>query len=152
MKKVIGILVVLASIGLLACMASSAAADSSRIKLLNPPPKNGLELEIGESHTFEIMVKQGDAFVLAMAMPDAYYPGRSIIWHGNDVVYHDDSGLLQLTMTATSSTDELDQVCDWPEPGVCWPPGVAPASIVTGVRFVGGGVLSERFDFYVIVP
>ncbi len=152
MRKVIGILVVLASIGLLACMASSASADSRRIVLLNPPPKSGLELAVGETHTFEIKVKQGDAFVMAMAMPDAYYPGRSIIWHGNDVVHRDDSGLLQLTMTGTSSTGELAQVCDWPEPDVCWPPGVAPVSIVAGVRFVGGGVLTERFDFYVVVP
>ena len=152
MKKVIGILVVLASIGLLACMASTAAADSSRIKLLNPPPKRGLVLEVGESHTFEIMVKQGDSFVLAMAMPDAYYPGRSIIWHGNDIVHRDDSGLLQLTMTATSSTADLEAVSDWPEQGTSWPEGVAPVSIVAGVRFVGGEVLTERFDFYVVVP
>jgi hypothetical protein len=152
MKKVIGILTVLASIGFLACMASSATADSSRITLVKPPPKSGLELEVGETHTFEIKIKQGDAFVLAMAMPDAYYPGRSIIWHGNDVIHRDDSGLLQLTMTATSSTADLDAVSDWPEPGTSWPAGVAPVSIVAGVRFAGGGVLTERFDFYVVVP
>jgi hypothetical protein len=152
MKKVIGILAVLASIGLLACMTSSATADSSRIVLLNPPRKGGLELEVGETHTFEIRVKQGDPFVLAMAMPDAYYPGRSIIWHGNDIVYHDDSALLQLTMKATSSTADLEAVSEWPEPGTEWPEGVAPVSIVVGVRFVGGAVLSERFDFYVVVP
>jgi len=152
MKKVIGILVVLASIGLMACMASSATAGGSRIVLLNPPRKGGLELEVGETHTFEIKVKKGDPFVLAMAMPDAYYPGRSIIWHGNDIVHHDDSGLLQLTMTATSSTADLEAVSDWPESGIDWPEGVAPVSIVAGVRFVGGEVLSERFDFYVVVP
>jgi len=152
MRKVIGILVALASVGLLACMASSATAGPSRIVLLNPPPKSGLELAVGETHTFEIKVKRGDAFVLAMAMPDAYYPGRSIIWHGNDVVHRDDSGLLQLTMTATSSTADLEAVSGWPEPGTDWPEGVAPVSIVAGVRFVGGGVLSERFDFYVVVP
>ena len=152
MRKVIGILVVLASVGLLACMASPVTADSSWIVLLKSPPKKGLKLEVGETHTFEIKVKQGDAFVMAMAMPDAYYPGRSIIWHGNDVVHRDDSGLLQLTMTATSTTAELEAVSDWPESGTSWPEGVAPVSIVAGVRFAGGGVLTERFDFYVVVP
>ena len=152
MKKVLGILAVLASIGLLACMASSATADSTRIELLDFDPADGLTLAVGDTYTFEIEVKQGRAFILAMAMPDAYYPGRSIIWRGNDIIHRDDSGLLQLTMTATSPTDGLDQVCGWPESNdPCWDPGVAPVSIVAGVRFEKGEVLTERFDFQVVV-
>jgi hypothetical protein len=152
MKTVTGILAILASIGLLACMASSANADSSRIVLLNPPPEDGLELQVGETHTFEIEVEQGRAFVLAMAMPDAYYPGRAVVWHGNDIAHRDNAALLQLMMTAKGSTADFAEVCDWPEPGICWPEGVVPVSIVTGVRFVQGEVLAERFDFYVAIP
>ncbi len=152
MEKLFSIIGITVSIALLACLATSVGAEEpSRITFLNPPPPGGLNLKVGQSYTFEIEVAEGDPFVLAMAMPDAYYPGRSIIWHGNDIVQRDDSALLQLTMIATSPTEDLARVCDWPEPETCWPNGVAPVSIVAGVRFVKGVVLSERFDFYVRV-
>jgi hypothetical protein len=152
MRKVFSTVGVVVSIALLTCMASSATAASTRIKLLKRPPAGRLVLEVGESHTFELEIAKGTPFILAVAMPDAYYPGRAIIWHGSDLAHHDNSATLSLTMTAKGSTAGLPAVCDWPEPGVCWPEGVAPASIVAGVRFKKGVVVSERFDFYVVVP
>ncbi len=151
MRRLFSTIGIVVAIALLACLASSVGAQESRITLLNPPPPDGLELTVGQSYTFEIEVAKGKPFILAMAMPDAYYPGRSIIWHGNDIAHRDDSALLQLTMFATSPTADLAAVCDWPEPGTCWPAGVAPVSIVAGVRFEKGVVLSERFDFSVRV-
>ena len=36
--------------------------------------------------------------------------------------------------------------------GIDWPEGVVPVSIVAGVRYKNGVVVSERFDFAVVVP
>jgi hypothetical protein len=152
MKKTCSTICVVVSLAILTCLAAPTVATSTRIVLLKPPPAGGLVLEVDESYTFDIEIREGAPFVLAMAMPDAYYPGRAIIWHGNDIAHRARSATLHLTMTAKNSSADLPAVCDWPEPGVCWPEGTAPASIVVGVRFEKGLVLSERFDFYVVVP
>jgi hypothetical protein len=86
-----------------------------------------------------------------MALTDQYYPGRGIYWHGSDRATQANSALLHLTVTGKKSTADLASVCDWPEPGKCWPEGVAPASIAVGVRFKGGLVVGERFNFAVVV-
>lgn len=152
MKRLLIALGIVVSIVLLPWSAPPAAAAGARIKLLNRPPGGRLELGVGESYTFEIEVKSGEPFILAMAMTDAYYPGRGVFWHGNDAAHQGTSATLYLTMTGKNSTADLPAVCDWPEPGVCWPEGVAPVSIVAGVRYPGGLIISERFDFGVVVP
>lgn len=153
MKRAFGTIGIVVAIALLTCMASSVAADSSRITLLNPPPDGLLELAVGEPYTFDIEIEKGPAFILAMAMPDIYYPGRAVIWHGPDLASHADSATLHLTMTAKGSTADFAEVCNWPDDdGVCWPDGVVPASIVVGVRYQNNLVVSERFNFAVVVP
>ena len=152
MKKVFSTVGVVVAIALLTCMASSAMAAGTRIKLIKPPPGGILELEVGESHTFEIQIKSSTPFILAMAVPDVYYPGRAIIFRGNDIAHHADSATLHLTMTGKGSTADFAAVCDWPEPGVCWPEGVVPVSIVAGVHYEQGMIISERFNFAVVVP
>lgn len=152
MKKLPIAIGIVTSIVLLTCLTSSATAASPTIELLNPPPGGLLELDVGESYTFDILVTSDEPFILAIALPDAYYPGRGVFWHGNDIAHHATSAILHLTMTGKKSTADLHAVCDWPEPGDCWPEGVAPVSAVAGVRYKGGLVISERFDFSVVVP
>jgi hypothetical protein len=152
MKRLLTAVVVVVSTVLVAFFASSATADSTTIVLLNPPPAGLLELDVGESYTFDVAVTSDEPFILAIALPDAYYPGRGVFWHGNDTAHHATSAILHLTMTGKGSTAYLPAVCDWPEPGVCWPEGSAPVSIVAAVRFKRGIVVSERFDFAVVVP
>ena len=153
MKKVFSTIGLVVAIAFLTCMASSAIADDGRIELLNPPPDDLLELAVGDTYTFDIEIKHGKEFILAMAMPDVYYPGRAIIFRGNDIAHHEHSALLQLTMTGKGSTADFAAVCDWPELGDdCWDEGVVPVSIVVGVRFKKGVVIAERFDFAVVVP
>jgi hypothetical protein len=122
------------------------------ITLLKPPPAGLLQLAVGESHTFEVEVMSDETFLWAIAMTDEYYPGRALYWHGKDKVIHDTSAVLRLTMTGKKPTADLPAVCDWPEPEDCWPEGVAPVSIVVGVRFQGGRVVVEQFAFAVRVP
>ena len=144
------------AIALLTCMASSVAADSTgtTITLLNPPPNGLLELDVGEAYTFDILIESDTMFILAMAMPDIYYPGRAVIWHGPDLAKRANSATLHLTMTGKGSTADFAVVCGWPEPGTepeCWPEGTDPASIVVGVRYKNNVVVSERFNFAVKV-
>jgi hypothetical protein len=135
---------------LLACIASTAIAGVT-IELLNPPPGQLLELDVGESYTFDIRITSDDAFVLAMAMTDVYYPGRGIRRGANATAHRATSAVLHLTVTGKSSTVGLPEVYDWPEPGIDWQEGTAPVSIVAGVRYKGGVVISERFNFTVAV-
>jgi hypothetical protein len=69
-----------------------------------------------------------------------------------DIAGRGTSYLLRLTVTGKTSTAELFAMCDWPEPGDCWPEGVAPVSIVVGVRYRGGMVVAEAFPFAIVVP
>lgn len=137
---------------LLTCIASTAMAAEPTIELLNPPPDGLLELEVGESYTFDIEITSDEPFILAIAMTDSYYPGRGVFWHGNDRAHSTTSAVLHLTITGKNSTVDLSEVYDWPEPGDHWPEGTAPVSIVAGVRYKGGVVISQRFGFAVVVP
>jgi hypothetical protein len=152
MKKGFSTVGIVVALALLTCMASSAAADSASITLLNDPG-DLLELGVGETYTFHIKVTSDADFILAMAMPDVYYPGRAIVFSGNDIAHRDDSAVLHLTMTGKGSTADFAAVCDWPELGTeCWPEGTVPVSIVVGARYRAGVVVSERFSFAVVVP
>ena len=151
MKRTLSTVGIVIAIALLTCMASSAAADSATITLLNDPG-DMLELDVGETYTFHIKVTSDTDFILAMAMPDVYYPGRAIKFSGNDIAHRDDSAVLHLTMTGKGSTADFAAVCDWPEPGLCWKEGTVPVSIVVGARYKAGVVVSERFNFAVVVP
>ncbi len=114
------------------------ASPEVTIQLLNHPEGNLLELDVGESHTFDIEITSDDPFILAIAMTDAYYPGRGVFWHGSDRANQTSTATLHLTIKGKESTASL-------------PGGVAPVAIVAGVRFKGGVVYSERFDFNVMV-
>ncbi len=97
-----------------------------------------LELAVGGSHTFDITVSSDEKFVLAIALTDQFFPGRGVFFAGSDRATQATTADLQLTTTGKEATDFL-------------PDGVAPVAIVVGVRYEGGIVLSERFDFVVDV-
>jgi hypothetical protein len=135
---------------LLTCAPASAAAGPTvTFTLLTPLPT---DLAVGESYTIQVQVTSDEPFILAMAMPDSYYPGRGIFFHGSDRVTHATEAMLHLTVTGKASTADLAAVSDWPTPGESWPAGVAPASVVVGVRFGHGQVVAQRFNFAVEVP
>jgi hypothetical protein len=154
MKRLIIVLsVMFVAVLLMIAPVDQANADPIvSIELLNPPPDGLLQLEIGESRTFDILITSSEHFVLAMVVTDAYYPGRGVFWHGGERATHGISALLHLTITGKNSTSDLLAVCDWPEPGTCWYEGVAPVLISAGVRFKGGVVVAENFPISVVVP
>ncbi len=150
MKTIVAKVGIVALAILLTCITASAATvPTVTIRLLNDLPT---ELAVGQSYTIDILVTSDEPFILAMAMPDQYYPGRGIFFHGSDSVTHANEAVLHLTVTGKASTADLAAVSDWPTPGENWPAGVAPASVVVGVRFKHGQVVAERFNFAVKVP
>ena len=153
MKRLLSAIGVMTLLVLLVGVFSEvSAAPTVTITLQNPAPGGLLELEVGETYTFEIHITSDEPFLVAMAMTDDYYPGRGVIWRGGDRTNHDTTAVLYLTMTGRESTAYLPAVCDWPEPGMCWPEGVAPVSIVAGARFRRGVAISEEFAFAAEVP
>ena len=153
MKKAFSTVGIVVAIALLTCMASSAAADSDVIDV-DGLPEDGeiLKLGVGKTATFDVTIESDTDFVLAMAMPDVYYPGRAIKFSGNDIAHRGTTATLQLTMTGKGSTDDFAAVYDWPVDGMDWEAGTVPFSIVVGVRYRAGEVHQERFSFAVEVP
>ncbi len=140
LKRLI-LIVVLSIIILLVGTQTSLAADPPvpEIEVLNlssiPEP-----LAVGQSYTFDIEIDSSDQpFLIAMAMTDAYYPGRGVFWNGVDVETKQDYTILHLTVTGKNSTSDL-------------PDGVTRLSISVGVRYQKWGTISERFEFTVVVP
>lgn len=155
MKKcwIVSSLMLVALLLLFLPASTVAAPPGVSIRLLNPPPKNKpMELSVGESYTFDLSIESDEPFILAMAMMDAYYPGRGVFSPGGDRAAAGTSALLHLTITGRQATAFLPAVCNWPESGMCWPEGVAPLAIVVGVRFAGGLVVAEQHPFSVVVP
>ena len=153
MKKQLAMTSLLLMLVLLVCAPLVQAQDSPdvRFRLVKKPPGGRLELAVGESHIFEIHITSSEPFNLAMVMVDEYYPGRSI-FSTHDQATGGTEATLTVTLTGKMSTTGLWAICDWPGDGICWPEDVAPISLATGVRFPGGGVAAERFNFAVVVP
>jgi hypothetical protein len=136
MKKFLVFICLIILTGLLAYDAAPARAANVTFTLLNDLPTH---LEVGESYTIAVEVVSDDPFLLAMALPSAYYPGRGVFFNDSDRVTHATSAVLQVTVTGKNSTANL-------------PGGVAPLSLVVGTRYAGGGIISEQFNFAVAVP
>lgn len=119
--------------------SQSVEANNPTITLLNPPANNEVYLNVGETFTAEVYIDSDVEFIWAMAAPDFYYPGnRYVTGEKHDAIRQDISGTVSLTFTAVGSTTEV-------------PDGYAPVSMVVGVRYQGGVVVSEVFDFAVYV-
>jgi hypothetical protein len=152
MKKLLATLGVIA-VAALVCVPGAHAADGPDITItVLDLPDEPLVLAVGESRTFQIEITSTEEFIFAAAMPDAYYPGRGVIFRGRDQVTKDTTARLELTVTGKGSTAGFEPVCGWyAETSECSPAGLAPLAIVAGVRFPGGIAVGEAFPFWVIV-
>lgn len=87
---------------------------------------------------------------MAIALSDAYYPGRGVRFDGSAATPQATSADLFLTIAGRESTADLPAVQDWPG-DEDWPAGVAPLAAPVGARFPGGVVVGETFVFPVAV-
>jgi hypothetical protein len=96
-------------------------------------------MNVGDTATVVVQITSDQEFNYAQMLPTFYFPGRDIIAvRGGDHVGSGTSATLEITFKAKGSTVKFG--------------GAVPVSVVAGVRFRGGYVVSQRFDFNVTVP
>ena len=139
--SVLSALVLTIAVAAFALPGRALAATSPTITLLNAPEDGVIVLAVGETYTFDIEVSSDTQFMSATATNSQYYPGRGISFHGTDMIRQDTSGVLHLTMTGKEPSDGAANVVD----------GVLPVSIVVGIRYPGGQLVTQQFDLSVIV-
>ena len=127
--------------------AVAASAPTVTFTLLTPLPDR---LAVGETAVIGVHVESSEPFLMAIALSDAYYPGRGVRFDGSAAQAGATSADLYLTITGTQSTAGLPAVQDWPG-DEDWDAGVLPLAVRVGARFPGGIVLSESFLFGVTV-
>ena len=134
-------------VGVAAGPASATTTPTVTFTLLTPLPT---ELAVGETAVIGVRVQSSEPFVMAIALSDAYYPGRGVLFDGSAAKPQSTSADLYLTITGRQSTADLPAVQDWPA-DEDWPAGVAPLAVRVGARFPGGVVVGESFLFSVAV-
>jgi hypothetical protein len=103
-------------------------------------------MNVGDTYTVEVRVESDQEFIFAQALPAAYFPGRGVVAAQGDHVGQGNFARLEVTFNAKSST------ANFPGTANCPSGGVAPVSVVVGVRYLGGYVDVRRFEFCVQVP
>lgn len=123
------------------------AVPAVTFTLLTPLPS---QLAVGETAVIGVHVASSQPFVMAIALSDAYYPGRGVSFDGSSAQPGGTSAELYLTVTGRASTADLAAVENWPGEED-WAAGAAPLAVRAGARFAGGGVASATFLFAVVV-
>jgi hypothetical protein len=95
-------------------------------------------MNVGDTATVVVRVESDQPFIFAQALPSQFFPGRGVVAAQGDHAGQGTSATLSVTFYAKTSTANLG--------------GVAPVSVVVGVRYAGGYVAVQRYDFAVQVP
>ncbi len=135
------------SVGATSVPVFADTAPTVTFTLLTPLPT---ELAVGEAAVICVRVESSEPFAMAIALSDAYYPGRGVLFDGSAAQPRATSADLCLDITGRESTTDLPAVQDWPG-DQDWPAGVAPLAVRVGARFTGGAVISESYLFSVAV-
>ena len=97
-------------------------------------------MNVGETYTVVVQVASDQQFTSAQAMPDFQFAGKGVVAvQGGDRVGQNTNATLQVTFTAKGPTAKM-------------PGGVVPVSVIVGVRYSGGYVAVQQYDFIVQVP
>jgi hypothetical protein len=116
--------------------------------LMTPLPEH---LDVGERAVIRVRVDSNEPFAMAIALSDAYFPGRGVLFDGSAAHAHDTSADLELTIVGRESTADLPAALGWPTADQNWPAGIAPVAVRVGARFAGGYVASASYVFAVTV-
>ena len=138
---------VAATLMLVAAPAPATTTPTVTFTLLTPLPT---ELAVGETATIGVRVESSEPFVMAIALSDAYYPGRGVLFDGSAAQPRATSADLYLTITGREPTADLAAVTDWPA-DEDWAAGAAPLAVRVGARFPGGGIVGMTYLFGVTV-
>lgn len=98
-------------------------------------------MNVGDTYTVRVQVDSDQEFNSIQALPAFQFVGKGVVAiQGGDRSGRGSSATIELTFKAKSSTVNF--------PGG----GEAPVSVVVGVRYGGGYVAVERYEFTVLVP
>lgn len=137
-KRIISLLGLVAMMVLLTGVLTAAAP----VPVTNFTLVQGLPsvMKVGDTVTVVVQVASDQQFTSAQAMPDFQYAGKGVVAvQGGDRVGQNTNATLQLTFKAKGSTAKM-------------PGGIVPVSVVVGVRYGGGYVAVQQYDFTVRVP
>ena len=98
-------------------------------------------MNVGETFTVVVEVESDVPFIFAQALPAMQFPGRGVVGAVGDHVGQGTTATLEVIFTAKESTS------DFPNS-----PGYSPVSVTVGVRYPGGYVVAQRYNFVVTVP
>ena len=97
-------------------------------------------MNVGETYTVTVHVTSDQPYTSVQAMANPHYPGKGVVSvGGGDRAGQGTEATLQVDFVAKSTTERMEN-------------GVAPISLVVGVRYGGGYVAVHSFDFWVQVP
>jgi hypothetical protein len=97
-------------------------------------------MNVGEVYTVVIEVTSDQEFISVTALPSFQYAGKGVVAvQGGDRAGRGTSALVELTFKAKSSTARMTD-------------GLAPVFVVVGVRYGGGYVATQQYQFNVAVP
>lgn len=139
MKRALSVLFVLIFSAVLITPAAAQGDPAPTLTFVNPPANGVLVLGVGESYTFEVQVVSDQPFLHAQLALGQFFPGRSVFADGIQIVHRGTSATLRLTITGKVSTAQF-------------PDGLAPMTLVAGVRYQGGVVVVQNYEFSVRVP
>ena len=95
---------------------------------------------VGETYTVTVHVTSDVTFTSVTAMANPHYPGKGVVAvQGGDRAGQGTEAILQVTFLAKSTTERMVD-------------GLAPISLMVGVRYGGGYVAVHSFDYLVRVP
>jgi hypothetical protein len=138
---------VASSVALVGAAVPAGAQPTVTFTLLSSLPTS---LAVGQTEVIGVHVESSEPFVMAIALSDAYYPGRGVLFDGSPARPRATSADLYLTITGKAPTSDLAAVQNWPA-DEDWPAGVAPVAVRVGARFPGGAVVGATFPFGVAV-
>ena len=138
-KRIFSFLGIVALMALMTgLLTAGAPMPTTNIKLVQGLPPH---MNVGETATVIVEVTSDTPFLYAQALPSMFFPGRGVVAAAGDHVGKGTTATLEVTFTAKNPTDDFANA-----------PGYAPVSVIAGVRYPGGYVVSERFDFVITVP
>jgi len=146
-RTLVGICLMLALVIAPQAAAQTSTEPTVTFTLLTPLPT---ELAVGETAVICVRVQSSEPFLMAIALSDAYYPGRGVRFDGSAAQPRATSADLCLTITGRASTADLPAAQDWPA-DEDWAAGVAPLAVRVGARFPGGRIVGATFLFGVVV-
>ncbi len=95
-------------------------------------------MNVGDTNTVVVRVDSDQQFIFAQALPSEYFPGRGVVAAQGDHVGQGTTATLSVPFNAKTSTQGFG--------------GPVLVSVTVGVRYSGGYVAVQRYDFYVNVP